>query len=464
MEATDFLRQVPLFSGLSESDMDQLAQIAVPVDVPAGGVLMKEGVPGDVLYIVMEGEFTVFKQGEQQEIGLATSKSGDILGEIAPLTTGARSATVRAAQDSRVLMISDRAFQQVLARNPSVVRSVLATVAARLRNMEEIMCQHEKMAALGTLTAGLAHELNNPAAAVGRGATQLQEILPAWQRTSAALDPLCPTPPQVERLHTLREEMERRATTPAVLDPLERMDREGEVQAWLECHAVERPWDLSPVLVSFGWGMNALDEIAATFEAPQVPVIAAWLGLGCTIHSLLGEINQGAERIAEIIKAVKTYSYLDQGPIQQVDIVEGLENTLIILRHKLKNGITVRREYAPDLPRIEAYGSELNQVWTNLMDNAIDAMSGQGELTLRAYAEAERVVVEICDNGPGIPPEVQARIFEPFFTTKPQGVGTGLGLHIIYTTITEKHHGQITVTSQPGATCFQVRLPRNLSA
>jgi signal transduction histidine kinase len=179
-------------------------------------------------------------------------------------------------------------------------------------------------------------------------------------------------------------------------------------------------------------------------------------------YTLLDEIGMGTERLSEIVKSVKAYSYLDQGPVQQVDIHQGLENTLVILRHKLKNGITIKREYAPDLPLIEAHGSELNQVWTNILDNAADAMHGQGEIILRTRAEDKKVIVEIQDNGPGIPPEIKKRVFEPFFTTKPPGLGTGLGLHIAYTVV-NNHAGRIDLTSEPGKTCFQVTLPMQLA-
>jgi signal transduction histidine kinase len=217
------------------------------------------------------------------------------------------------------------------------------------------------------------------------------------------------------------------------------------------------------VLVSLGWGTEQLDELAAEFSPEQLRVVVPWLANGSSAYTLLDEVQSSAERISEIVKAVKTYSYLDQAPIQQVDIHDSLQNTLVILKHKLKTGVDVTRDYAPDLPRIEAYGSELNQVWTNLIDNAIDAMQGKGEITIRTYARSDSVIVQISDNGPGIPPDIQQRIFEPFFTTKGPGTGTGLGLHIVYNIVVDKHHGQITLTSKPGETCFQVTLPVKLA-
>jgi len=202
--------------------------------------------------------------------------------------------------------------------------------------------------------------------------------------------------------------------------------------------------------------------MAGAFEPAQIPAVVRWLGVGYSVYALLSEVSTSAERISEIVKAVKAYSYLDRAPIQDVDVHEGLENTLIILRHKLKHGIRITRDYAPDLPRIEAYGGELNQVWTNIIDNAVDAMQGQGDLFLRTRSKDGAVEVEIGDTGPGIPPDVQPRIFEPFFTTKPPGVGTGLGLNIAYNIVVQQHTGHIRVTSEPGATRFYVTLPLQL--
>jgi signal transduction histidine kinase len=258
------------------------------------------------------------------------------------------------------------------------------------------------------------------------------------------------------------------AVPPAYLDALARSDLESELETWLDDHRIEQAWELAPVLVSLGWHAERLEELAEEFTPEQLPVVVAWLANGSSAYNLLDEVQSSAERISEIVKAVKTYSFLDQAPIQQVDIHDGLENTLVILKHKLKTGVTITRDYAPNLPRIEAYGSELNQVWTNLIDNAIDAMHGKGEITLRTYtrgegAIADNVVVEIEDNGPGIPPDVRQHIFEPFFTTKGPGTGTGLGLHIVYNIVVDKHQGQITVTSKPGQTCFQVALPVKLA-
>ena len=221
--------------------------------------------------------------------------------------------------------------------------------------------------------------------------------------------------------------------------------------------------ELAPVLVASGWDRDELARVAERFSSTQLPVVVRWLGASTSVYGLLEEVGKSAEAMSEIVKAVKTYSYLDQAPIQEVDVIESLENTLVLLRPKIDAGISITRDYADDVPRIEAYGSELNQVWTNLIDNAIDATAGKGELTLRAFTAENVVTVDVIDDGPGIPPEIQPRIFEPFFTTKAPGVGTGLGLHIAYNIVVHKHRGQIQVASRPGETSIRVVLPIRLA-
>jgi signal transduction histidine kinase len=271
---------------------------------------------------------------------------------------------------------------------------------------------------------------------------------------------LLPLTPQ--QVHTL-DELKARMQLPRapVQDPLDQSDQEYEAENWLEQRSVPDAWRLVPVFVSNDWDVHALEGVEQTFPGEQLAPVLKWLAAGLSVRALLDDVNLGAERVSEIVKAVKAYSYLDQAPVQQVDVHEGLENTLVILRHKLA-GVRIERQYAQDLPRIEAYGSELNQVWTNILDNAAYAMEGKGVIKLKTYADGEYIVVELEDSGPGIPAEIQQRIFEPFFTTKPPGLGTGLGLHIAYS-IVNNHNGRIRVTSRPGSTCFQITLPMQLS-
>jgi len=457
----DFLKSQALFSGLAEPDLDWLAGQVQPVSIRSGETLLAEGEPGDAAYIVMEGEFEIVKKSDQRDIVIAVREPGAVIGEMALIDDTPRNATVRAVKDGRLLKISDRTFFQLLENSASAVLAILRTVSGRLRQNEAMLRQSEKMAALGTLSAGLAHELNNPAAAARRSAAQLKETLNEWQQLNSDLDQLTLDESQRQKLVKLRGEMVVSGRKETSFDPLLQSELESGVQTWLEERGVQSAWEISPILVTAGFNTGSLQELCQAYTPRQLNVVTKWLAVGYTVHALIDEVAMSAQRISEIVKSVKEYSYLDQAPLQQVDIHESLENTLVILRHKTGDGIQIRKEFAPDLPNIEAYGSDLNQVWTNILDNALDALNGKGEIVLRTYTKKPFVYVEIQDDGQGIPLEIQKRIFEPFFTTKPPGVGTGLGLHISYTII-HKHYGEIRVTSRPGETCFQVKLPIQL--
>src|SRR5919107_352443 len=459
----DELRQVPLLADLTEEDLQRLYEMAETVSVPAGQQVLQEGDPGDSLFVVLDGELEVTKRHGSQEVLLASYKAGQFFGEMALLEQAPRSASVRTLRESRLLLISQAAFQTLLSCSPSAPFKILRTVTSRLRSTESMLIQNEKMAALGTLAAGLAHELNNPAAAIRRSAAQLRDALAERERLTAQLGTLANDPHQKETLGALQAETLERTTIPPLYDPLALSEREDQLQEWLEDHSIGQAWDLAPVLVSFGWDTRKLERLADSFTPVQLPVVVQWLAANSSVYGLLEEAGKSAEAMSEIVKAVKTYSYLDQAPIQEVDVIESLENTLVLLRPKIDAGISITRDYADDVPRIEAYGSELNQVWTNLIDNAIDAIAGKGELILRAFSAENAVTVDVIDHGPGIPPEIQPRIFEPFFTTKAPGVGTGLGLHIAYNIVVHKHRGQLQVASTPGETRLRVVLPIRLA-
>lgn len=459
---SDALKKLPLFANLDDDKLDWLMGNAETVSVQPGDVLMEEGSPGDALYIVLDGEFEIVKRAGDQHVVLNIIGKDEMLGEMALLEGAPRSATVRALREGHLVKVSKDLFVDLLCGNPAAAMAILRTVTARLRNTELMLRQSEKLASLGTLAAGLAHELNNPATAARRSAGQLRQAIGNWLRARGALDALHLEPHLSEVVVArLRDDLARNATSPLAPDPLTRSDCEYEIETWLQTRGVEDAWEHASALAAYGWDATELQQWSAQFSADQLPVVLRWLATGYLVHSLLDEVGNSAERISEIVKAVKDYSYLDQAPLQEVDVHEGLESTLVILKHKLKGGVRVTREYDKRLPHIEAYASELNQVWTNLIDNAIDAMNGQGELTLRTRAKDDSAVVEISDTGAGIPPDVQKRLFEPFFTTKPPGVGTGLGLHVTYN-IVQKHRGTISVESKPGATTFRVTLPMRM--
>jgi PAS domain S-box-containing protein len=331
------------------------------------------------------------------------------------------------------------------------------------RQVEEELRQTEKMAALGKLSAGLAHELNNPAAAAGRAANQLSEALDDLQSASIGLARMSLTPEAWDTVTEWARDFRKRSTTPVVLSPLEASDREEELWNWLESHQIDDTGWMAPTLVAAGIGSKALDAMAAKVPPDSFKAVLAWLCRLITAHDLAGVVAQGTRSISELVNVVKSYSHMDRAPLQDVDIHDGLEDTIKILGHKLKRGIEVERQYDRDLPRIPVEGNELNQVWTNLIDNAIDAMGGKGTITIRTRREGDYAVVELADDGPGIPEDIQSRIFDPFFTTKDVGTGTGLGLDVVRRIVTNRCGGQIDVRSRPGETVFQVRLPLQIA-
>jgi signal transduction histidine kinase len=458
----EFLRRLPLFASLPEADLEQLYNQAEPMTLKPGDLLIEEGAPGDALFVLIDGELQVTKRSGGHDVKVDVRLPGAVIGEMSLVDNAPRSASVRGLTESHLLKVSKDVFERTLSTSPAAALATLHTVVTRLRQNEALLHEKEKMAGLGTLAAGLAHELNNPAAAVRRAVAQLRELLNKWQQAMSALDHLELDDHQREHVDVLRQEMAKRAANAVDLDPVSRSDREGEVERWLEQHGVAEPWEIAPTLVNFGWQVGDFDHLAEHFDEKALSIIAESLGLGSAVFALLAEVGTGSERISEIVKAVKSYSYLDRAPVQEVDVHEGLDNTVVILRHKLsKTSITVSRDYARDLPHIEAFAGELNQVWTNILDNAIDALGQHGDIKIRAFKDGDQVVVELADNGPGIPPEIQSRVFEPFFTTKAPGVGTGLGLNIAYNVV-HKHYGEIRLKSKPGETCFQVRLPIKL--
>ena len=328
---------------------------------------------------------------------------------------------------------------------------------------EVTMRQSEKLATLGKLSAGIAHELNNPASAALRSAEYLSKSLAGLENNLYSLGAMNLSEKQSEAISSLKEEVYEKSSQPSNLNPLMKQKLENEIESWFKEMGLKNNWELISILAETGFNRTGLSKFAENFTGKQLTVTAASLESIFTTRNLTEDIRQGSAKITQIVNALRSYIYLDQAPVQFVDINEGLDNTLLILAGRLKNGITLSREYSENLPRIEAYGSELNQVWTNIIDNALDAMNGEGNILIKTHLLNGWIVVDIKDSGPGIPQEIQSKIFDPFFTTKPPGKGTGLGLNISHNIITQKHKGEISVISKPGETCFRVKLPLNQS-
>ena len=453
------LRHVPMFAELTEEDLSWVADAGEAIELSGGDQLAGEGEPGDALYVVISGQLEVVKRSRTTDIPLALLGSGEIVGEMAIFEAQPRMASVRATTPTRVIRIGRDVVLELVSTRPSATLSMLQTVMGRLRSTEAMLREREKLAALGTLSAGLAHELNNPAAAVQRSAALLRDGLDRWVAATSALGIAVDDPGKAGFIADLVAEVDRNAATEPQLDPLDVSDRAWELETFLADRGVADAGEVAPGLATGGWDRSHLERIEAEFPGDALGRVVSWIAAGSTVRALVEEVATGAGRISEIVKAVKEYSFMDQAPVQRVDVRNGLDNTLVILRPKLKAGITIVRDYEQDLPEIDAFGSELNQVWTNILDNAIDAIRGEGEIRIRALTRGTDIVVEICDNGPGMPPETRERIFEPFYTTKPPGSGTGLGLHISHNVVA-RHGGRIVVRSRPGETCFELILPR----
>jgi signal transduction histidine kinase len=453
-----------LFPRLLGDALERVREQGTEVELEPGAVLFQEGDTDYKFFVVLEGQVRITKKVGNEETVLAIHEPGEFSGEISMLTGGPAIATGRALTPVRLIRVEPDKFRRLIAEEPSVARIVLTAMAGRASDVNAQLRQQEKMAALGKLSAGLAHELNNPAAAASRSAGQIRESLRCLQNLILERDrPFTAEERQVmlelqqEALTALAQRDER-----PQLDPLAQSDLEDALTEWLEDHDVEEAWRLAAPLANAGIGPDRLDAIAARIGREEVADVLPWIDGMLSLGELLDQVEQSTARISELVASIKEYSYMDQAPQQEIDLHEGLESTLKMLSHKLRKAeIDVVREYDRTLPRVCAYGSELNQVWTNLIDNAIDAMKekGKGTLTLRTGRHHQEAIVEIIDNGPGIPEPAQHHIFEPFFTTKAVGEGSGLGLDIARRIVKTRHKGEIRFESKPGETTFEVRLP-----
>lgn len=453
-EQSELLR-VPAFADLPEDQIAWFLGQSQEVQLKAGDIYVRQGDPANAMFVILEGEFQW--RGEfSGEVVTIPTKVGDVTGILPFSRMKQYTVTGRAVTDGRILKFPASLFPDLIQKMPELARRLVGLMSDRIREATRFEQQRDRLAALGKLSAGLAHELNNPASAAKRATSQLREILKRIKDASHELGRRELTAAQKAEIEKLESSFTQRDEPPP--DALTISDLEERIDSLLRSHGQNDLWQLAAELAKRGIKAEALESLFENLDADTARAALVRIAASVEVADLLKEIESSTARISDLVGAIKEYTFMDQAPVQNVDIVKSLETTLTILNHKLKRGIVVQREYHRVPLLVNSFGSELNQVWTNIIDNAIDAMAGKGELRVRTYREDSCVVVEIGDNGPGISPEVKAHIFEPFFTTKGVGEGTGLGLDTVQR-IVKKHRGNIQVSSKPGDTRFQVWLP-----
>src|SRR6476660_5046689 len=449
------LRRIPTFEGLPDDQLDWFISQTEEIRLKPGDVYLQLGDLASSMVVILEGELQARGDinGETFVIPFA---AGSVTGVLPFSRMKFYTVTGRAITDARALRFPVTAFPQLIQKMPELTQRLVGLMSDRIREATRVEQQRDRLAGLGKLSAGLAHELNNPASAAKRATSQLRATMKRIKDASHALGAHDLTAAQRAEIEKLEASLVQQDGPPP--DTLTISALEEEIESWLRAHGQEDLWQLASDLAHKNIQPAALDRLYATLDAETARAALVRLAASLEIANLLNEIESSTSRISDLVRAIKEYTYMDQSPVQNGDIVKSLETTLTILNHKLKRGITVQRDYQRVPFLVNSFGSELNQVWTNIIDNAIDAMGGQGELRVRTYREDACVVVEIADSGPGIPDKVLPHIFEPFFTTKGVGQGTGLGLDTA-SRIVRKHRGQIQVNSKPGETRFQIWLP-----
>ena len=454
VDKSDLLR-VPVFADLPDDQIAWFLSQSEELHLKAGETYSRQGDPANAMFVLLEGQL----QG-RGEIGgetvIFTIAQGNVTGLLPFSRMKQFTVSGRAEADSRVLRFPASLFPELIQKMPELTKRLVGLMADRIRETTRMEQQRDRLASLGKLSAGLAHELNNPASAAKRATSQLRELLKKIKDASHELGRRDLTSAQKAEIEKLEASFVQRDEPPP--DALTMSDLEEQIDSLLRSHGQSDLWQLAADLAHKNIKPEALESLFAALDAGTARAALVRIAASVEIANLLNEIESSTSRISDLVRAIKEYTYMDQAPVQNVDIVKSLETTLTILNYKLKRGVVVERDYQRVPLLVNSFGSELNQVWTNIIDNAIDAMSGKGHLRVRTYREDSCVVIEIGDSGPGISPEVQPHIFEPFFTTKAVGEGTGLGLDTVQR-IVKKHRGSIRVDSKAGDTRFQVWLP-----
>src|SRR5580658_4496561 len=453
VENSELLR-VPVFADLPEDQIAWFISQAQEMHLKAGEVYSRQGDPADSMFVVLEGHL----QGRGElagELFVFDLEPGDVTGVLPFSRMKQFTVSGRAITDSRALRFPASLFPDLIQKMPELTRRLVGMMSDRIREVTRLEQQQDRLASLGKLSAGLAHELNNPASAAKRAASQLRHMLKKIKDASVDLGKRDLTPAQKLEIEKLEASFTQSDVVPP--DPLTMSDLEDQIDSLLRSHGQNDLWMLAAGLARRNIKPEVVESLFASLDADTARAALVRIAASVEIASQLHAIESSTSRISDLVGAIKEYTHMDQEAVR-VDVVKGLETTLTILNHKLKQGVAVQRDYQGVPLLVDSFGSELNQVWTNIIDNAIDAMHGKGELRVRTYSSDGCAVVEITDNGPGIPAEVQPHIFEPFFTTKGVGEGTGLGLDTVQR-IVKKHRGNIQVSSKPGETRFQVWLP-----
>lgn len=455
-----------LFEKLDADQLDRLCREG-RVELFEPGYVYREGEPATCFFVLLEGELVMSRRvgGDDVEIN-RSSQRGVYAGAMQAYLGGGPDeknykGSLRVTEPSRFFILPAEVFAAVLRDWFPMAVHLLEGLFFGSQNTQRTISQRERLLALGSLSAGLTHELNNPAAAAVRATSALRDRVAGMRHK---LGVIAAGPYNRDALETLVELQERTADQVAKatpLSPLEASDREDSLGDWFDDHGIAGGWQLAPTFVQAGLDTDWLDQVAAAVDEHTLEGAIKWLNYTVETELLMNEIEDSTTRITHLVDAAKQYSQIDRAPYQVADVHELLDSTLMMLSGKLGSGIRVVKEYDRTLPNIPAYPSELNQVWTNLIDNAVSAMAGEGELTVRTALDGDQLLVEFRDTGPGVPAEIRGRIFDPFFTTKPVGEGTGLGLDISWRIVVNKHHGSLHVESVPGDTRFQVRLPLN---
>jgi len=454
-ETIEALKRVAPLHGMEYSELEWLATHGTERREPAGTSLFEEGAPATKMTIILKGEIHVRRE-RGKPTGIFSARAGQITG-LLPFsrmkTYGGHGYVVT---ETWALEYDKEIFGEMLRAVPSMAQRCVSVLLDRVREITRLEQQAEKLTALGKLAGNLAHEMNNPASAAQRAAAGLLDELRVYGQEKFKLGSLCLDEQHLRQIRDWQEGVREHGRL-ASLDAGQQSLIEDSLQNWLRIHEVRESWKIAPELAELGVRAEELDPLGEFLNADSLSIVLAQFASSVRAQRIAEAMLDSTARIFDLIRAIKDYSYMDQAPIQEIDIRQGLENTLAMLQSRLAD-VEVERRYATDVPLISAYGSELNQVWMALLENALDAINNHGKITMGVQVSGDMLLIEVWDNGPGIAPEVQDRIFEPFFTSKAPGLGLGLGLDTAQRVI-RRHRGYITVQSEPGATCFQVRLP-----